>query len=194
MFSLLDPYCMLNVWSRSTKLDKIYIIWFQHNTLPNTAAIARLFLSSFGRNLSKQRGQFILSFQHPFNRQLYIQNAMNPFIAINHIIFWSPMTEGDGLCAAGVPWIDLLLSREPLLARKHFVGQCFLSVAVKTTRILSHYCDVIMGVMASQINSLTIVYSTFIQVQIKENINAQRHWPLCGEFTGDRWIPRTNGQ
>ena len=20
------------------------------------------------------------------------------------------------------------------------------------------------------------------------------HWPLCGEFTGDRWIPRTNGQ
>ena len=23
---------------------------------------------------------------------------------------------------------------------------------------------------------------------------APRHWPLCGEFTGDRWIPRTNGQ
>ena len=21
-----------------------------------------------------------------------------------------------------------------------------------------------------------------------------RHWPLCGEFTVDRWIPRTNGQ
>ena len=21
-----------------------------------------------------------------------------------------------------------------------------------------------------------------------------RHWPLCGEFTGDRWISRTNGQ
>ena len=20
------------------------------------------------------------------------------------------------------------------------------------------------------------------------------YWPLCGEFTGDRWIPRTNGQ
>ena len=28
----------------------------------------------------------------------------------------------------------------------------------------------------------------------KENIKATRHWPLCGEFTGDRWIPRTNGQ
>ena len=25
----------------------------------------------------------------------------------------------------------------------------------------------------------------FIQVQIKENIKAPHHWPLCGEFTGD---------
>ena len=29
---------------------------------------------------------------------------------------------------------------------------------------------------------------------MKENIKAPRHWPLCGEFTGGRWIPRTNGQ
>ena len=26
-----------------------------------------------------------------------------------------------------------------------------------------------------------------------KNIKALRHWPLCGEFTGDRWIPRTKG-
>ena len=30
--------------------------------------------------------------------------------------------------------------------------------------------------------------------QTKENIKAPRHWPLCGEFTGDRWISRTKGQ
>ena len=35
---------------------------------------------------------------------------------------------------------------------------------------------------------------SFIQTQIKENIKAPSHWPLCGEFTGDWWIPRTNGQ
>ena len=29
----------------------------------------------------------------------------------------------------------------------------------------------------------------FIPVQIKENKKAPRHWPLCGEFTGDWWIP-----
>ena len=33
-----------------------------------------------------------------------------------------------------------------------------------------------------------------IRRRSKENIKAPRHWPLCGEFTGDRWIPRTNGQ
>ena len=44
-----------------------------------------------------------------------------------------------------------------------------------------HYNDVIMGAMAPQITSLTIVKDP-------------RHWPLCGKFTGDRWIRRTNGQ
>ena len=34
----------------------------------------------------------------------------------------------------------------------------------------------------------------FIQAQTKENIKAPRHWPLCREFSGDRWIPHTNGQ
>ena len=29
---------------------------------------------------------------------------------------------------------------------------------------------------------------------MKENIKAPRHWPLCVEFSGHRWIPRTNGQ
>ena len=46
----------------------------------------------------------------------------------------------------------------------------------------------------SQITSLTSVYSTVYSDADKKNIKAPRHWPLCGEFTGDRWIPRTNGQ
>ena len=29
----------------------------------------------------------------------------------------------------------------------------------------------------------------FIQTQIKENIKAPRHWPLCGEFTGNGEFP-----
>ena len=60
-----------------------------------------------------------------------------------------------------------------------------------------------MGTMASQITSLTLFTQPFIQAQIKENAKPPRHWPLCGEFTGDRWmtgelndrwIPRTKDQ
>ena len=32
------------------------------------------------------------------------------------------------------------------------------------------------------------------KAQIIENIEAPRHWPLWGEFTGDRWILGTKGQ
>ena len=55
----------------------------------------------------------------------------------------------------------------------------------------NHYNDVIMSAMASQIASLTIVYST---IYSNHYIKAPRHWPLCGDFTGDRGIPRTKGQ
>ena len=54
------------------------------------------------------------------------------------------------------------------------------------------YSDVIMGAMASQITSLKIVYSAVYSG--RENIKSPRHWPLWVEFTGDRWIPRKNGQ
>ena len=58
----------------------------------------------------------------------------------------------------------------------------------------SHYNDVIMSAVASQITGVSVVYSTRVQGQTKENIKAPRHWLLWGEFTGDRWIPRTKGQ
>ena len=58
----------------------------------------------------------------------------------------------------------------------------------------NHCSDVTMGAVAFQITSLTIVYLPLIQAQIKENTKDQRYWFLCGEFIGDRWIPRTNGQ
>ena len=50
---------------------------------------------------------------------------------------------------------------------------------------MTHYCDVIMGAMLSKITSLTIVYSTVFQAQIKENIKALRNRPLCEGFTGE---------
>ena len=56
-----------------------------------------------------------------------------------------------------------------------------------------HYSDVIMSAMASQITGVSIVCST-VFFSGAENFKATRHWPLCEEFTGDQWIPRTKGQ
>ena len=68
----------------------------------------------------------------------------------------------------------------------HFVS----ALCVNGDGISYHYSDVIMGAIASQISSLKLFTQPFIQTQIKENIKAPRHWPLCGEFTGD-WFDLT---
>ena len=59
---------------------------------------------------------------------------------------------------------------------------------------LPHYNDVIMSAMVSLIGSVSIVYSTVCSDADQRIIKAPHHWPLWGEFTGDRWIPRTKGQ
>ena len=53
------------------------------------------------------------------------------------------------------------------------------------------YSNVIMGDIASQITSLTIVYSTVYSgaADQNKNIKARCDWRLCEEFTGDQWIP-----
>ena len=55
----------------------------------------------------------------------------------------------------------------------------------------THYNDVIMTSLKSPASPLFT--QLFIRAQIKENIKAPRHWPLCGEFTGDRFRPKQNG-
>ena len=53
----------------------------------------------------------------------------------------------------------------------------------------NHYSDVIMSVMVSQITGVSIVYSTVCTGTYKKTSKAPRHWPLWGEFIGDRWFP-----
>ena len=57
-----------------------------------------------------------------------------------------------------------------------------------------HYNDVMMGMMASQITSLTIVYSTVYAGANQRKHQSSASLALCGGFTGHLWIPRTNGQ
>ena len=59
---------------------------------------------------------------------------------------------------------------------------------MKTVRL---YNDIIM---TSQITSVSIACSTVGSGADQRNIKAPRHWPLWGEFTGHRCIPRAKGQ
>ena len=46
-----------------------------------------------------------------------------------------------------------------------------------------------MTTMASQITSLTVVYSTIYADADQRKIKAPCHWPMCGEFTGTDKFP-----
>ena len=59
---------------------------------------------------------------------------------------------------------------------------------------VSHDTDVRWGRWRLKSPVSRLFTQSFVQVQIKENIKAPRHWPLRGEFTGDQWIPRTKCQ
>ena len=51
-----------------------------------------------------------------------------------------------------------------------------------------------MGVVVSQITSLTIVYSIVYSDADQRKHQSSVSLAFMREFTGDRWIPRTNGQ
>ena len=59
---------------------------------------------------------------------------------------------------------------------------------------MCHYSDVIMGAIASQITSLTIIYSTVYSGAYQRKHQSSASLAFMREFTGHRWIPRTNGQ
>ena len=60
---------------------------------------------------------------------------------------------------------------------------------------LTHYCGVIMDTMASQITRLTIVYSTvYSEADQRKHRSSASLAFVCEELTGDRGIPRANGQ
>ena len=60
--------------------------------------------------------------------------------------------------------------------------------------LLCYYNDVIMSAIASQITSLSIAYLTIYSGAVQRKHQSSASLALCGEFTGNRWIPRTKGQ
>ena len=68
------------------------------------------------------------------------------------------------------------------------------SQVLEVVKIVRHYCDIIMGAIASQITSLPIVYSTvYSDADQKKHQNSASLAFVWG-IHRDRWIPRTKGQ
>ena len=57
-----------------------------------------------------------------------------------------------------------------------------------------HYCDATMGTVASQITSLTIVYTAVYSDADQSKHQSSASLAFVGGIHRDRWIPRTNGQ
>ena len=52
----------------------------------------------------------------------------------------------------------------------------------------NHYSDIIMDAVASQITSLTIVYSTdYLGANQRKHQSSMSHWPTWGKFNIDQW-------
>ena len=70
----------------------------------------------------------------------------------------------------------------------HLNMECFPS------GLLLHYSDVVMGAMAPQITSVSIVYSPVCSGTGQRKHQSSASLAFVREITGDRWIPRTKGQ
>ena len=57
----------------------------------------------------------------------------------------------------------------------------------------AHYSGIIMSAMASQITSVLIVYSNVCSGADQRKYQSSAPMACVGEFTANRWIPRTNG-
>ena len=111
-------------------------------------------------------------------------------VIVMYAIWWH--THGL-ILAPVIPWC-------PTAPKRH-LKQCWLIIIINMfigcvgTHLRQYHCsDVIMGAIASQITSFTIVYPTVYSGadQMKHQSSASLF--LWGEFIGDRWIPRTKGE
>ena len=91
--------------------------------------------------------------------------------------------------------VAIVLLQHDICHCKWWVAPACWILGVNINIYLAFYnSDVTMSATASQITGVLTVCSTVCSADIRESIQAPRHWPLWGESTGNRWIPFTKGQ
>ena len=89
------------------------------------------------------------------------------------------------------PWANPPYNSSPVQARTNKLGQQLQNTLVMTP---FHYIDVIMTTTASQITSLTVVYSTVYSDADQRKHQRSASLAFVWGIHRDRWIPRTKGQ
>ena len=75
------------------------------------------------------------------------------------------------------------------------INWCYIGyMPVECFTVAVHYTDVIMGPMASQTTSLTIVYSIVYPDADQRKLQSSASLAFVWGIHRDRWIPRTKGQ
>ena len=122
-----------------------------------------------------------------------------------------PLTQNSWNILLGNIFMKLVLSKQNLTAllgwceawkwpgKRRILGMVAslmsLQVSLATTRETQlHYIDVIMTTMASQITSLTVVYSTVYSDVDQRKHQSSASMAFVWGIHRDRWIPRTKGQ
>ena len=109
---------------------------------------------------------------------MYYYISYTLFFVLNTQFCWKQLSITDFAIVAkdGLFWLSIVTSAQLICDVPQNVGYW--------------HCDIIMTTMASQITSLTIVYSIFYSGTDKKNQSSES-LALCGEFTCDWWIPCT---
>ena len=80
------------------------------------------------------------------------------------------------------------------LFQHNLIGKCPRGAQLDALMKYLHYNDVTMTTMASQITSLTVVYSTVYSDADQRKHQSSASLAFVGGIHRERWIPRTKGQ
>ena len=111
-----------------------------------------------------------------------LELTVNIFCSIHPLLSWYKC----GVSVTGSKLVRLHLTRA--------IGKILFSKGSLFVISLSHYIDVIMTTIASQITSLAIVYSTVDSDADQRKHQSSASLAFVRGIHRDRWIPRTKGQ
>ena len=124
---------------------------------------------------------------HPWNKPISrIPQCIGKFKSILRKIYWLEDTDVE----FSIKTLSYKTTTTTPSVKNSFFNM--LSITTLPTCTLQWHHNESAGVSNHQPHDCLL--NCLFKAQIKENIKAPRHWPLCGEFTGDRWITRTKGQ